>query len=198
MRKVLFVILSVMLMQTMAYANAEISDANITYSPEYYRQQVVIVQKYTESNFMTAVIDGNSKLVDLYLKSGMDPNTTQMKLPAVFAAIGAKKHESLDLLLKSGANPEIEKFGITPLIFAISQNDKPSVDLLIKYKSNVNRSNKGLSPLYTAVKKQHYTIAESLVEAGAFVDDETIIQSIRSKNSNVKNLVLKTAVKQLK
>lgn len=197
MKKVLIAIV-ITLFCTAASIAAEITDNNITHSPEYYRQQIIVVQKYSKSNFIKAVCDGDVHITEAYIKSGMNPDSTQMKLPAVMFAVSADKPESVTTLLKNGANPDITTLGITPLMFAVNKKSLACTKALIDNNANVNTAYKGVTPLYTAISKKQYEIAELLINAGAEISDEIIVKAVNSGNEQLKNLVLQSAVKSLK
>lgn len=175
----------------------EVAQESISHSPEYYRQQVIVVQKYNKNNFMRAIYEGNVKLIEAYVKSGMSPDAETLGVSAVMYAIGTNRPESLEVLIKNGANIENSHWGLTPLLFAISKKNTACADLLIKNNANVNMANKNITPLYAAVDKKQYNIVENLLNSGAIIDDTILIKAIKSKNSDLKNLVLKTAVNQL-
>ena len=191
---VLFIIAAVSAAQAFA---EEVTDTNITHTKEYYRQQVVIAEKYTKNNFMRAVINGNTKLTEAYVKSGMDPNTTQMKLSAVMAAIGSDKPDVLKVLIKNGANIENRTMGLTPLIFAVNQKNADCVKILLENKADANNSYKNITPLYTAVSKKQFEISKMLIDAGATVDDDTVIKAVKSRKKDIRNLIIKTAAEQI-
>ncbi len=178
-----------------AYAD-EITDKNVDKTSEYYRQQVIVVQKYTKTNFMNAVYEGDTKLIEAYIKSGMNPDTTQMKLTPVMLAIGSKRSDSLEALLKNGANPELKVIGVTPLVFSINKKCYDCAKVLVDNNANVNSMCDGVTPIYAALAKKQYDIAELLINSGAVIDDDAIIKAVKSKNEKIKNLVLSAALKQ--
>jgi len=175
----------------------EVTDANITHSPEYYRQQIIVVQKYSKSNFINSVYEGDTKIIEAYIKSGLSADSEMMGLPAVIYAIGSNRPESLETLIKNGADTEVTTMGLTPLLFAVNKKSPKCAEVLIKNNANVNASYKGVSVLNAALSKKQYDTAELLIKYGATVDDDVLIKAIKSENKDFKNLVLKTAVKQL-
>lgn len=192
-----FILIS-MLVLSAGYALAqEITDANIEHSPEYYRQQIIVVQNYSNTNFMKAVYEGDTKIVEAYVKSGMSPDSEMMGLPAVMYAIGANRPESLETLIKNGANTEITTMGLTPLLFAVNKKSPECAEVLVRNNANINAQYKGVSALNAAITRKQYDTAELLLKAGAKVDDDVLIKAIKSNNEDIKNLTLKTAVSQI-
>ncbi len=192
-----FIVTACIILSATCAFSQETALESVTHSPEYYRQQVIVVQKYSKNNFMRAIYEGNTKLIEAYIKSGMSPDAETLGFPAVMYAIGANRPESLEVLIKNGANIENSRWGISPLLFAINKKNTACAELLIKNNANVNFSNQNLSPLYVAVNKKQYNTVESLLNSGAIINDKILIKAIKSKNSDMKNLILKTAVNQL-
>lgn len=191
-----FVLMFFILIGTSIAFAQEVTDNNITHSQEYYRQQIIVVQKYSKTNFINAVYQGDTKIIEAYVKSGMSADTVMMGLPAVIYAIGANRPESLETLIKNGANMDVKTMGLSPLLFAINKKNPACVKILIENNANVNDNYKGLSALNIALSNKQYDTAEMLLNAGAIIDDDTIIKSIKSENTAIKNLVLKSAVAQ--
>lgn len=149
---------------------------------------------YSARGFFSAIEDGNAALVKLFLKSGMSPNTTYFKVPAIYMAIYSHQNEIVEILLQNGVKPDGDyTTGITPLLVAIKKKDPVIVDTLIKYGANVNLpgGNGNLYPLNYAIKKNNEAIVTSLINAGAKTNEDALIKALKSKDDNIKSLVLK-------
>lgn len=147
---------------------------------------------YNTRGFFNAIQDGNVKLVDLFIKSGMSPNSTYLKVPAIYMAIYSHQNEVVDLLLKNGVKPNGEfTTGETPLIVAIKKKDSAIVNTLIKYGADVNMPAGNLYPLNYAIKKSNKPIVTSLINAGAKTNEDAVLRALKCKDDNIKSLVLK-------
>lgn len=147
---------------------------------------------YNTRSFFNAIQDGNIKLVDLFLKSGMSPNSTYLKVPALYMAIYSHQNEVVDLLLKNGVRPNGEfTTGETPLIVAIKKKDPAIVSTLIKYGADVNMPAGKLYPLNYAIKKNNKPIVTKLINAGAKTNEDAVLRALKCKDDNIKSLVLK-------
>lgn len=149
---------------------------------------------YSTRGFFNAIQDGNTELVKLFLKSGMSPNSTYFKVPAIYMAIYSQQNEVVEILLKNGVKPNGEfTTGETPLLVAIKKKDPVIVNTLIKYGADVNMpgTNGNLYPLNYAIKKNNAAIVTSLIEAGAVTNEDALLKALRSKDNNIKNLVLR-------
>ena len=194
-----FLVLTILILSSILNASAEEAiEGYITKTQEYYRGQIDIVQKYSTTNFMRAITAGDTNLVEMYLKAGMNPNSTQAKLPAIIVAIGSKQPAALSLLIKHGADIETGAMGVSPLMFAINRKNPECAKILIENKANVNNGYKDISPLYMAIAKKQFETAKLLLSAGAIADDATIIKAIKAKNEEIKTLVVNAAAAQNK
>ena len=100
----------------------------------------------------------------------------------------------MELLLENGVKPNGEfTTGETPLLVAIKKKDPVIVNTLIKYGADVNMpgTNGNLYPLNYAIKKNNAAIVTSLIEAGAVTNEDALLKALRSKDNNIKNLVLR-------
>ena len=149
---------------------------------------------YSARGFFNAIQDGNTALVKLFLESGMSPNTTYMKVPAIYMAIYSHQNEVVEILLQNGVKPNGEfTTGETPLLVAIKKKDPVIVNTLIKYGADVNMPNASgkLYPLNYAIKKNNSAIVTSLINAGAKTNEDALLKALKSKDDNIKTLVLK-------
>ncbi len=187
MKKLLYILILALAMQTAVYADNE------TDMHQYYIEQIIKTQniKYNERSFFNAIYDGNVQLVDMFLKAGMTPETTYLKIPAIYWAIKNNQYGVTKLFLANGADPNAYYAGFTPLFLAINSKDAQIVEELIKYGADVNKEVNSVKPLQYAVQKQNSQIVELLVNAGAKADQEVLLKALKSKDSHIKNLVLK-------
>ena len=187
MRKLLYILLIVMAMQTAVYADNE------TDMHQYYIEQIIKTEdvKYNERGFFNAIYEGNTKLVDMFLKAGMTPETTYLKIPALYWAITNNQLGVTKMFLDNGADPNAYYAGFTPLFLAIKSKDYKIAEELINHGADVNKEVNGVKPLQYAVQKQQGQIVEMLVNAGAKADEEILLKALKSKDKHIKNLVLK-------
>ncbi|MBA3954066.1 ankyrin repeat domain-containing protein [Candidatus Dependentiae bacterium] len=117
-----------------------------------------------------AAYDGNTKLVELLLKKGVNPHVTTGGTFPLLAASEKGHTDMVELLLNvPGVNPNAQdKAGQTALIYACNLGHNSIVKLLIEKKANLNLQDKlGFSPLIVAIEKGFIPIVAVLVAAGA-------------------------------
>ena len=188
MKKVLAV-LAFIFMLTGLCVTAE--DMQFSQKEMYIREIFSHDYDYSPSGFFHAIKDGSLADVDLFLKSGMDANTTYMKLPAIYFAIKSKQPQIVDKLLNNGADANFKFMNQTPLMTAISTKNSDTVDTLIKHGANVNEDVLGIKPLSYAITKRDSDIIESLLDSGAMVTEDSLRRALKLKDENMKSLVLK-------
>lgn len=188
MKKILVTLLFLSLFQGIGIAQT--NETQLSEKENYIKQILANDYKFIPSGFFIAITNGNAKYVDLFLKAGMDPNTTYMKVPAICTAICSKQAKIVELLLKAGVDPNKELLGQSPLLYAINRLDSATVDVLIKYGADVNRASNGVYPLNYALRKKDSGIIKSIVNAGAIPNDDALIRAIKTKDENIKTLVL--------
>ena len=186
MKKLLACLFMVMVLQTAAFADAE-TDMHQLYIAQIQAQNI----KYNTWNFFQAISNGNVQLVNLFLKSGMSPDSTFIGTPAIYMAIASKQDEVVKLLLDNNVDPNKEIGGLTPLIMAIRNKDVKIVGTLIAYGADVNKEAGYTKPLVYAIKKKQPKIVEVLVNAGAKPDNEVLINALKSDDSYIKDTVLR-------
>lgn len=186
MRKIIAVLFMIAAFQTVVYADAE-TDLHQAYIAKIQAQDI----KYNTYNFFKAISNGNVQLVDLFLKSGMSPDSTFMKTPAIYMAIASNQNDIVKLLLDNKVDPNKEIAGLSPLIMAIREKDTKIVETLIAYGADVNKTVGYTKPLTYAVQKKEPKIVELLINAGAKPDDEVLIKALKSDDSYIKDTVLK-------
>ena len=186
MKKILSLLFILIAIQTAVYADAE-TDMHQAYIAKIQAQDI----KYNTYNFLSAISNGNVQLVDLFLKSGMSPDSTFMKTPAIKVAIASNQNEVVKMLLDNKVDPNKELAGITPLLMAIRQKDAKIVETLIAYGADVNQSAGYTKPLAYAIQKKQPKIVELLINAGAKPDNEVLIKALKSDDNYIKDTVLK-------
>ena len=186
MKKILSLLFILIAIQTAVYADAE-TDMHQAYIAKIQAQDI----KYNTYNFFSAISNGNVQLVDLFLKSGMSPDSTFMKTPAIYVAIASNQNEVVKMLLDNKVDPNKELAGITPLLMAFRQNDAKIVETLIAYGADVNQSAGYTKPLAYAIQKKQPKIVELLINAGAKPDNEVLIKALKSDDNYIKDTVLK-------
>ena len=186
MKKILSLLFILIAIQTAVYADAE-TDMHQAYIAKIQAQDI----KYNTYNFFSAISNGNVQLEDLFLKSGMSPDSTFMKTPAIYVAIASNQNEVVKMLLDNKVDPNKELAGITPLLMAIRQKDAKIVETLIAYGADVNQSAGYTKPLAYAIQKKQPKIVELLINAGAKPDNEVLIKALKSDDNYIKDTVLK-------
>lgn len=193
MKKFVSVIAFALLFLTVSVTAEEMQ---FTQKETYIRQIFEHNYDYSPSGFFRAIKDGSINDVDLFLKSGMDANTTYMKLPAIYFAIKNKQPQVVDKLLANGVNANQKFMNQTPLVTAIMTKNSDTVDTLIKHGANVDEEVLGVRPLSYALAKKDSDIIQSLLDSGAMVTEDSLRKALRQKDENIKNLVLRTYKKQ--
>lgn len=186
MKKLLAILFMLVAMQTVAFADAE-TDMHQAYIAKIQAQGI----KYNTFNFFSALAEGNTQLATLFLKSGMSPDSTFLKTPAIYFAIISNQNASVKLLLENGVDPNKELAGTTPLVMAIRSKDAKIVETLIAYGADVNKEAAYTKPLAYAIQKKQPKIVEQLVNAGAKADDEILLKALKSNDAYIKDTVLK-------
>jgi len=172
------------------------AEEELTPKEQIIKQIIANNYKYTTCGLFDAINDGNVQCVDLFLKSGMDPNSTAMNLPAIYFAIAKKQPKIVELLLKAGVSPNTNYKGRSLLNAAIASKNPDTVKVLIWNGARVNEKSWGITPLNYAIKKRNAEMVTSLVNAGAIVDEEALVRALHSRNDSIKNTVLSKYKKQ--
>ena len=165
------------------------------------KEQIIkqIIQKnynYDATGILKAVKNGDKDVISLFISSGYDPNTTIMKLPAVYWAIKLKKADIVDKLLAAGVDPNQEVNGKSLMALAISNQDVDTVKVLLKHGANVDDMSAGKSLLTLALSKKSDEISSLLVRAGADVDESSLKKALKLNNSTLKDMILANYKKQ--
>ena len=165
------------------------------------KEQIIkqIIQKnynYDATGILKAVKNGDKDVISLFIASGYDPNTTIMKMPAVYWAIKLKKADIVDKLLAAGVDPNQEVNGKSLMALAISTQDVNTVKVLLKHGAKVNDMSAGKSLLTLALSKKSEEISTLLIKSGAEVDEKSLERALKLQNSTLKDLILTNYKKQ--
>jgi len=194
MKRILLTTLAVILCLGTITINAE--DIQLTPKEQIIKRIIASNYSYTPTGFFQAIGNGNLDCVNLFLKAGFDPNTTNMTMPAIYFAVIEKQPKIVDRLLNAGVDPNTNFKGRTILYQAIATKNVETVKALIKHGVNVNEQSWGETPINYAVKKKNEDIVTLLLNSGAKIDNETLKYALKSKNSEIKNAVLYKYKKQ--
>lgn len=187
MKKLIAVSVLSFLMLGMAVQAEELE---LTPKEQYIKQIIASSYEYTPCGFFEAIYQNNINCIDLFIKSGFDPNTTYIKVPAIYYAIKQKKPQVVDRLLKAGVDANSEFKGRSLMNAAISSNTPETVNVLIKHGADVNKESWGIVPLNYALKKKNADMVNLLIKSGATVDEKSLSRALKSKGE-IKNTVLR-------
>ena len=192
--KKIFAITFILIALSSMYANAE--EIVLTPKEQIIKQIIQQNYNYDASGILKAVKNGDKDVINLFLASGYDPNTTILKLPAIYWAIKLKKADIVDKLLAAGVDPNQEVNGKSLMALAISNQDVDTVKVLLKHGAKVDDMSAGKSLLTLALSKKSEEISNLLIKAGADVDESSLKKALKLNNSTLKDLILTNYKKQ--
>lgn len=165
------------------------------------KEQIIkqILQKnynYDATGLLKALKNNDRDVISLFIASGYDPNTTILKLPAIYWAIKLKKADIADKLLAAGVDPNQEVNGKSLMAIAISNQDVATVKVLLKHGAKVNDMSTGKSLLALALSKKSDEISTLLVKSGANIDEKAMEKALKLNNSTLKDLIITNYKKQ--
>ncbi len=175
----------------LGYANPTFADAETDRQQSYIAKIQAQNISYSASGLFDAISQDKPELVEMFMQAGMSPNTTFLKLPALYYAISMGSTKSMQVLINHGAEVNSVNSKFTPLMFAITRKQISAAELLLVNGADVNKGVGDLTPINYAIKKKEYSLATKLVNAGAKVDDDTVISAIKSKDQNLKSAVFR-------
>lgn len=164
-----------------------ILEKNVVMVEAYLKTGVNVDDKYVLMNAMTA---GVPKITEMILNAGANPNQKCLGYYPTYQAIIYNQPEVLELLLNAGANPNTIAKGRTLLHWSIRKKYPEMAKLLIDKKANVNEVSGKISPLSYAIKKKQPELVKNLLSAGAIIDEDAIKYAKKSKNEDIRKLVL--------
>ena len=190
--------LSLIILSTVILGAVSVNAEEIVLTP---KEQIIkqILQKnynYDATGILKALKNGDKDAISLFLASGYDPNTTIMKMPAIYWAIKLKKSEIVDRLLYAGVDPNQEVNGKSLMALAISNQDVDTVKVLIKHGAKVNDMSAGKSLLTLALSKKSEEISTLLVKSGANIDEKSMEKALKLQNNTLKDLIITNYKKQ--
>jgi TPR repeat protein len=150
----------------------------------------LILQRSKERNLLTAAAQGDLKMIQTLLKSGVDANAINAlgRTPAI-AAAWRGHHDIVALLINSGVEIDAaDNQGRTALTWAAINGYPRIVDRLLAADALVDvRDDKGLTPLIRAAWNGHEKVVGALIDAEADVhaaDDRGITALQRATSQN--------------
>ena len=146
--------------------------------------------KNMEPLMFSAMATNNIEIVNLLLKYGANPNSKLLGCYPTYQAIIFNQPEILKLLLDAGADPNASVKGKTLLHWSIRKKHPEMAKLLIDKKTNLNELSGKMSPLTYATKKKQTETVKNLINAGAKIDEDSIEYAKKSKDVQIKNLIL--------
>ena len=190
-------LLAIALMSTFVFGALSVNAADdLTPKEQIIKQIIQKNYNYDATGILKALKNDDKDVISLFIASGYDPNTTILKLPAIYWAIKLKKADIVDKLLTAGVNPNQEVNGKSLMAIAISNKDLATVKVLIKHGANIQDMSAGKSLLALALSKKSDEISTLLIKAGADVDEASLQKALKLNNSTLKDLILTNYKKQ--
>jgi len=157
---------------------------------------------FTEEAFVKAVKNGELDVVNLFIKSGMSPDTKiklgNYNVPVIFYALENKKEDIVRLLVDMGANLESGAAGVTVLIKAVEKADVQTLRLMIEKGVNVNKFGEmGVTPLMAAIEEGNDGAAWLLINSKADINATDrlgitpLMRAVREGNVDIVKELLK-------
>lgn len=132
----------------------------------------------------------DAQIINLLLTYGADPNSKFLEKPPTYQAVIYNQPEILELLINAGADPNANVKDKNLLQWSIRKKHPRITKLLIDKKADINAFSGKVSPLnYAIIKKQGETV-KNLINAGAKIDEDSIKYTEKSKDENIKKLIL--------
>jgi ankyrin repeat protein len=157
-----------------------IAACNDTEGPKKILEQRGIA--FTTESFFSAVVAGETDVVDLFLRGAMPVDTTDPDgLTALMLASSKDDVSMIALLLGKGASVRaVTNNGDTALMMAAARGNYNAVQLLLSAGAEPNAANSaGMTPLFFAVssssvktypQNRHFAVADLLITKGADVN----------------------------
>ena len=188
MKKIILVLFLFFVIPSISFA--------LDFDKDYYISQITDKKyPYNHTGFFAAIQKQDIKTVELFLKSGFDPNATYMGVNAVIYSMIDEQEDILKLVLKYGANPNktVPPLMVTfkrtnPLFYSITKNNPDMTKILIDCGADVNKPLGSKTPLYYALIKKHPEQIELLLSNGAITDEKTAKKLKKLKDEKIKAL----------
>ena len=190
-------LLAIALMTTFIFGALAVNAADdLTPKEQIIKQILQKKYNYDATGLLKALKNNDKDAISLFIASGYDPNTTILKLPAIYWAIKLKKSDIVDKLLAAGVDPNQEVNGKSLMALAISNQDVETVKVLLKHGAKIDDMSAGKSLLALALSKKSDEISSLLIKAGADVDEASLQRALKLNNSTLKDLILTNYKKQ--
>ncbi len=138
---------------------------------ESYKKEIELKGiTYSEKSFLNEIIVGNTEIIELFIKAGIDINAkNENGDTALMIALLRDNLEIARMLTEQGADVNAQdKDGYTALMFASFNGYHDIAKILIKKGADVHVENKnGYTALMFASLKGHHETAELLKKAAA-------------------------------
>lgn len=132
-----------------------------------------------------AVRRGHSRVAEILLAAGVDPNaTTPQGEPVLLVATEMHRADMVGLLLSAGADPDCRRATdqLYPLLTALQGGNQGIVGMLLAFNANPNGPNRSVtepgrpaprfdSPLITAIERKDHSSVKVLLLHGASVNE---------------------------
>ena len=183
--------LAITLISVLAFgALCAYADDDLTPKEQIIKQILKKKYNYDATGILKALKNNDKDAISLFIASGYDPNTTILKLPAIYWAIKLKKADIADKLLTAGVDPNQEVNGKSLMAIAVSNQDVETVKVLLKHDAKIDDMSAGKSLLALALSKKSDEISNLLIKAGADVDETSLKKALKLNNSTLKDLIL--------
>lgn len=168
------------------YSSQKIANRN-----EYYKSQIASYSLlYNVGSLGVCVDKGETHLVRAYIKSGINLNGKCLGVPLMAYAMRANNPEILKMLLEAGLSPDEKYMGQYPSVLAIKLNKPEILKVLLAAGANPNAEFRKTPLLIGAMFMKSYEMTKLLIDNGAEVNERAINFANKSKNEDIKKLVL--------
>lgn len=140
---------------------------SLVINSEVYQKSLGKATYYEISPFVT---EENTKIIELLLKSGANPNAKNVK-SLMFQAMKTKDAKIINLLLAYGADANKKYMGMCPAYQAIAYNQPEILELLLDAGADPNVSVKGRTLLHWSIRKKHPEMAKLLIDKKANINE---------------------------
>ena len=193
MKKILAALICTLILSAITVNAEEIS---LTPKEQIIKKILQDNYNYNATGLLKAIKNGDNDCVSLFIASGVDPNVTIMKMPAIYWAIKLKKPDIVEKLLNAGVDPNQEINGKSLMAHAISTQNVDIVKSLLVHGARVNDMSTGKSLLTLALSKKSKEISSLLVKAGADIDESSLQKALKLNDSTLKDLIIANYKKQ--
>ncbi len=130
-----------------------------------------VKQDIGTSLLINAVHQNDKKLLELFIKAGVDINSVSARVPLLIEAIRSKDIAMVSFFLDNGADPNAKTYaGETCLMKAVFQKSYDIAKLLIERGADPNRGEHFIYPLTLAASHDSVEMFKYLLDKGARID----------------------------